>query len=156
MPGRWYDMNPKQWRTIVAIMIALGVVYGCLVVFVLVSITRERPLPFQYEDITTPGMYPRQLCPGDFLRFDLRVTVANAPSVVMVAENWQGASGGPSIADASPRWYVQELAKVAESTQSIAIPTLPPGRWVYERAGSVNTVDHPALLLVPFEVRGDC
>lgn len=155
MPGRIYDMPARQWRLIVMVAIGAGLLFACVVAFVLFSVTRERPLPFTYEDITPAGAYPRQLCPGEPLRFDLRVTVAEAPSVVLVAENWQSAAGR-SIADLSPAWYIQEVVKVAEGSQAVPIPNLPAGAWVYERAGTVNTVNHPALLIVPFTVRGDC
>lgn len=155
MPGRLYDMPAQQWRTLVAVAIGGGLLYACIVAAVLQRVVAERPLPFAYEDITPAGAYPRSLCPGDSLRFDLRVTVADAPSVVMVAENWQSAAGR-TIADASPRWYVQEVVKVAEGSQAIPIPNLPAGAWVYERAGTVDGAAHPSLLLIPFTVRIDC
>ncbi|MEZ4684180.1 MAG: hypothetical protein R2932_59215 [Caldilineaceae bacterium] len=155
MPGRWYDMRPQHWRTIVLSAILLGALYACIVAAVLMQVTKGRPLPFRYDDITLAGSYPRLLCPGDRLRFDLRITVTTAPSAVLVVENWQSVDG-PSIADLSPAYHIQEATKVAEVTQSIPIPNLTPGGWVYERAASVNTVDHPALLQIPFTVKADC
>lgn len=148
-------MSTQLWRRLVAGMLTLGVLYACVVAFTLLRVTRERPLPFGYEDLSPAGAYARQLCPGEALIFYLRVTVASAPSVVMVTENWQSAAGR-TIADAAPRWYIQEAAKVAEGRQSVPVPSLPAGDWVYERAAAVSTVDHPALLLIPFTVRGNC
>jgi len=115
----------------------------------------ERPLPFRYEDITPGGTYPRDLCPNEPLQFDLRVAVSSAPSVVQVVENWQGRNSR-TIPDLSPTYHIHESSKVAQGTQSIPIPNLSPGGWVYERAATVNTVATPTLLLIPFTVRADC
>lgn len=148
-------MSTHTWRLLVASAIGLGAIFACIMVFVIFELSKDRPLPFEYTDVTPAGKYARALCPGEPLVFDLQVTVSDAPSIVLVAENWQ-ASGGRTIADLSPAWYIQEIRKEARAQQSIPIPNLSPGGWVYERAGSVNTVDHPALLLIPFEIRADC
>ena len=148
-------MPTHTWRVIVATMLALGVLFGCVVVFVLWQITREHPLPFAYEDITPVNAYPRQLCPGDALTFDLRVTVEDAPSVVAVVENWQSGLAR-ALPDLEPAYFVQERAKIADSRQSVTVPDLAPGDWSYERAGAVDGVHTPALLQIAFAVREDC
>lgn len=156
MAGRWYDMDARHWRSIVGGAIILGVLYACVVFYVLVRLAEPRPLPFSYADLTPAGAYPRDLCPGEPLRFRLRVSVATAPSLVTVAENWQAADGGATVADAAPVLYIQEAVKVAEVTQAAIVPALPAGDWVYERAAIVAGVTTPALLLIPFTVRNDC
>jgi len=136
-------------------MLALGVVYACLMTYVAASIARERTTPFAYADITPADAYPRQLCPGNPLLFDLRVTVSNAPGVVQVVENWQSADGR-TVADLSPVWHIQERPKLVEVPARVSIPNLPPGVWTYERAGTVPGVPDPAVLMIPFTVRDDC
>lgn len=148
-------MNTVTWRRIVSVMLILGLIFACIVAYILVMTTREQPLPFRYDDITMPGTYQRTLCPGDALQFDIRITVEDAPTVVAVVSNWQGPAG--AMATDKISYFIQEEAKVVTSTQTVDIPTnLQPGAWVYERAASVNTVSHPALLQVPFEIQPRC
>lgn len=148
-------MSTVTWRRIVSAMLVLGTLCGCAMVFALYQINRTRPLPFAYTDITPIDAYPRRLCPGDALLFDLRITVNDAPSAVIVVENWQSAAGGAEP-DYRPAYHIQEARKVAEVRQAVEVPALEPGRWTYERAGLVTTVEHPALLKIPFEVTEDC
>lgn len=148
-------MSTSVWRVIVASTFGLGFVAVAIMAYVLFASLQERPLPFRYEDTTPAGVYPRDLCPNEPLQFDLSVVVARAPSVVLVVENWQRVTGG-AIPDLSPTYHIQESPKVGGGRQSIPIPNLDPGGWVYERAATVNTVDHPTLLQIPFTVRADC
>ena len=145
-------MSTRHWRAGVATVLVIGALYGCALALAIYGINRERPAPFSYADVTPAGAYPRQLCPGDRLVFDILITVTRAPSVVLVAENWQ--SGPRSIPDHTPVLFIQERVKETRAQQSALVPALSPGGWVYERAGIVtNGAGQPALLLIPFEVR---
>lgn len=147
-------ITTHQWRAGVAILLTLGIIFACTVAYILITLTTERPLPFRYEDATKPDTYQRTLCPGDDLVFVLRIVVEDAPTIAMVVDNWQGPQGARP--DSTPLYFIQEEAKTAISRQVVTLPTdLYPGGWVYERAATTNTIDHPALIQIPFEVL-DC
>lgn len=147
-------MSTRRWRAGVSIVLVGGAIYACLMMIALLRMASDRLAPFAYTDITPAGAYPRALCPGERLTFDLLVTVARAPSIIYVAENWQGLDR--TIPDQTPRLYIQERPKETRSQQSAIVPALSPGGWTYERAGVAAGMMQPALLLIPFEVRAGC
>lgn len=147
-------MSTQMWRSIVGAMLGLGALFACVMAYALITLAGDRPLPFSYMDVTPAGAYPRLLCPGDLLQFDLEIVIHDAPGVVLMAENWQ--SPARIIPDAQPRFFIQEAEKVTRMTRSATVPDLAAGAWTYERGASVPGVAYPAVIEIPFEVKEGC
>lgn len=152
MPHR-YIITVNAWRLVATIMLVTLALFATVALIIIHRSLAERRSPFSYDDVTAPFVYSRTLCPGDELRFDLRLSIQSAPNVVAIVENWQGAY---SIPDTEVTYYIQQEKRDDIISQKVTVPDLLSGAWAYERAAIAEGIADAELIRIEFEVRDDC